>query len=85
MQFQLLVSQGKTGTLNAALQLRHDMFFDADFLDTATAITNQKLRRFMLMVTSNMCSRHVLTGCFKLMHQFFLNQKIQHTIDRHDG
>lgn len=59
MQLKLLVGQGKAGVLYAARELRHDVLFDADFFDSMAAVTNQKLRGFVLMVTGNMGASYI--------------------------
>ena len=81
MQFQLVVHQCKTSALNTVFQLGHNLFFNSYFLHRMTAIAYQELWRFVLVIASDMSTGHVLTGGFKFVNQFLLNQEIQHAIN----
>lgn len=84
MQLELPVGQGKTGVLDAAREFHHDVLFNANFFDSMATVTNQELWGFMPMITGNMGACDVQASRFELVDQFFLNQKIQYAVNRHD-
>ena len=85
MQLQLLTGECKAGMLNTVRKLRHDAFLNTDFLHSFAVVADQELRDFMGMVARDVSAGDETIGCFQLVHQLFMNQKMHDPVHRHDG